>query len=228
MKQTQKQRGFTLLEILVAISIFALIGTGSYSLLTTVIDAKTMTDYRARTLTELQNTFFLLEQDMGQLVVQHPGNNGSPLSLYDNEFFLSFLRSGRSNPLQVNRSDLITIGYVLEFNDSSNTTELIRYYWDAQRETTDYPVSTDDRSRQVLATGISEITLRYMWQPGSWDTSPDQASQSANASEPVFSLPMAIELLIQHESLGELRMVFSLPRGFPSPDKDDNDDNGIA
>lgn len=59
-------KGFTLLELLVAIAIFAVLATLAYGGLRTVIDARTQTRAVSQRLAALQETFLFFDQDLAQ------------------------------------------------------------------------------------------------------------------------------------------------------------------
>ena len=62
------QKGFTLLEILIAMAIFTLIGLASTGLLTTVIDSNDLSSERFQKLQQLQRAMVILERDIQQAV----------------------------------------------------------------------------------------------------------------------------------------------------------------
>ncbi len=60
------QRGFTLIEILIAMAIFTLIGLASTGLLTTVIDSNDISEERFAKLQLLQRAMITIERDLQQ------------------------------------------------------------------------------------------------------------------------------------------------------------------
>jgi general secretion pathway protein J len=63
-------QGFTLIELIIAVGIFALLATVSYALLGTVIDTKTRTEARIERLAALQKTMQIMERDFSQAVAR--------------------------------------------------------------------------------------------------------------------------------------------------------------
>ncbi|MCP3662585.1 MAG: type II secretion system minor pseudopilin GspJ [Gammaproteobacteria bacterium] len=61
-----RQRGFTLIELLVAITVFAIMSAMAYGGLRTLLDSRDRTRASAEALNQLQNSFLLLHQDLGQ------------------------------------------------------------------------------------------------------------------------------------------------------------------
>jgi general secretion pathway protein J len=64
----QKSIGFTLLEVMIAISITALIGISSTSLLSNIIETKKITDIRSEQLTTLQRFNQFVSRDVEQII----------------------------------------------------------------------------------------------------------------------------------------------------------------
>ena len=60
------RRGFTLLEILIALAVFAIIGVLSSRILTGMIDLSESTRAHGDALAELQRAMFIVERDMEQ------------------------------------------------------------------------------------------------------------------------------------------------------------------
>ena len=73
--------GFTLLEMLIAIAIFAMLGIAANSVLSTVMKNDEVTKEFATRLKSLQQGFGALERDLGQMVARSPrlfeGDRGS-------------------------------------------------------------------------------------------------------------------------------------------------------
>lgn len=63
-----KAKGFTLLEVMIAISITALIGIASTNLLSNIIESKKVTDIRSEQLTTLQRFNQFVSRDVEQII----------------------------------------------------------------------------------------------------------------------------------------------------------------
>ena len=92
-----RENGFTLLEMVVAIGIFAIIASISYSSLTQFISARDMIESKQEELTALQMTMTLIGRDV-RFMLNRPVRDsygdeesmllsGEDLSLAENEFF---------------------------------------------------------------------------------------------------------------------------------------------
>lgn len=74
MKKVQRQRGFTLLEIMIALTIFAVISTLAWQILDGAMRTSSATDTRAAQLNQLQRAWSLMERDFFQLQARAPRN----------------------------------------------------------------------------------------------------------------------------------------------------------
>lgn len=139
--------GFTLMEVLVAISIFALIGVASYRVLSSVMEADGRVAQRSEQMRAINRAFWLIQQDAEQLVQRNVRDNSGVIA--DNylrvqngvDLPLQFTRGGRANPLGLPRSSMQRVAYAVgnhpdyEKNDSAHYHEdrlyLLRYTWAA-------------------------------------------------------------------------------------------------
>ena len=72
LKQTNAHRGFTLLEMLIAIAIFAMLGLAANAVLSTVLTNDEVTKNFSTRLKALQQGFRAIERDLGQMVARTP------------------------------------------------------------------------------------------------------------------------------------------------------------
>lgn len=121
-KAQRHQQGFTLLEILIAMAIFTLIGLASTGLLTTVIDSNELSETRFNKLQALQRAMITIERDIQQAVprpirvegeMQEVAMAGGETAESDDDG-IGFVRSGWHNPqLMLPRSTLQYVAYRL-------------------------------------------------------------------------------------------------------------------
>ncbi len=122
---TKFAAGFTLLELLVALAVFAVIAVMAYSGLNTVLNAHFQIEQQAAQLASLQRVFSKLSYDIEQYI-QRPIRNqygDEESSINGTIEQIEFTRSGWRNPAQQNRSFLQRVAYHLQ------DTRLVRSYW---------------------------------------------------------------------------------------------------
>ena len=68
MRASPVMKGFTLLEVLIAVSITAMIGVASTQLLSNVIDSKQASEVRSEQLVSLQRFNMVVSRDIEQLI----------------------------------------------------------------------------------------------------------------------------------------------------------------
>lgn len=202
-----QQRGFTLLEVLIAVTITAVIGLGVWQVLNGVITARDRVNEVAAEFEGLQQAFLLMERDISQ-IVNRPvrdvyGDFEPALTNQGEEFDLKLTRQGWRNPRGTRRSNLQRAAY--EYTGR----ELRRRYWVSLDQ------GQEDNSRdQVLLEDVLAFEVRFMDSERNWvDQWPtNEALANLNpGSRPDIPLPLGIEVTLEHERFGELNRVFVLP-----------------
>ena len=115
LRRASSTRGFTLVEVMVAISIFAIVAAGVYRVLSTMVETQNKVVDHSEGLRDLQRALWLISMDMNQMVmrdVRKPNDNRSPaLIADDDDYLVQFTRQGLRNPLLLARSDLERVAY---------------------------------------------------------------------------------------------------------------------
>ncbi|WP_236233163.1 type II secretion system minor pseudopilin GspJ [Pseudomonas tohonis] len=203
-----RQRGFTLLEVMIAIGIFALLGLGTYRMLATVMKADEVTREHEKSLRELGRAFASIDRDLGQALPRvmrdaygdERGALVGELGATDGTAALEFSRAGWRNPLGSTRSQLQRVRWRL----AGSTLE--RVYWSVLDQAVDSP----PRVQKVLE-GVSSVELRYLDDKGQWQ---EQWPPSLGDSDPAKArgrLPVAVELKLEHRHYGGLTRLYRLP-----------------
>ncbi len=194
--------GFTLLELLVAVAIFAIVAAAAYGGLSVVLSSDAKLDEHSHALSKLQLSLQLIQRDLLQ---------ASPRSARDQygdtelafvsgpapERLFSLTRAGWPNPAGLPRSDLARVAYSLDGD------QLLRLSWpQLDRAPGTKPTST------VILDGVDTVDLRYMDTEGTWhDQWPPLGASPDTARRP----PKAVELVIEHSRWGRVRRLFGLP-----------------
>lgn len=119
-------RGFTLLEMLVALAVFAVLGVMASQLLARMVDVHDVASGRGQRLADLQRAMQVLQRDVMQLSQRGVRDElGGPLPALrlGGSSPLEFTRRGWRNPLDQRRSELQRVAYLVTDG------VLYRYYW---------------------------------------------------------------------------------------------------
>jgi len=207
-------RGFTLLELLVAIAILSLVAVGSYQLLFSTIATRDQAGTRERALRDLQRAGMLLQRDLLQVArrpVRDEFGDVQPAFLVPRENSIEFTRAGWRNPMQQARSDLVRVRWRVADG------RLLREHWPVlDRARGSAPVQT------VLLENISGFRIMVRGN-GSWTPSwpPLGDGQRRPGAAP---LPEAVEITFILPPWGEIRRVIPLPENPPEEGAPRDDD----
>lgn len=199
-KRKRLSQGFTLLELMVAIAIFAILSALAYGGLNSVLNTKQETQQHAEHLKKLQLALFFIERDLQQIVARprHTayGEYEAALQAGDFDALISFTRAGNPNPAEQLRSHLQRVNYVLEENT------LYRLSWNF----VDHP-DHHLPLRVELLNDVSNISFRFLDKNNEWKENWSQNKQN----ETLAVLPNAIEVILEHERWGNIRRLLLLP-----------------
>lgn len=202
-------RGFTLLELLVALSIFAAIGVMAYSGLANVMRQQSQTEAYADRMQDLQLSYRVLKRDLEQFAdrsIRNEFGDVVPALVAGGSYAgLEFTRAGYPNPAAYLRSNLQRVAYLIDGD------RLVRRSWRVLDRSQD---TLPDE--QVLIENTQRFVLRYLdgqnkwqdrWPPASQTTTPGSTSVQGQ-------WPRAVEVQLSLEDLGVLRWLFRLPESY--------------
>ncbi len=207
---SSSEKGFTLLELLVAVAIFALLGVGSYRLLATTIATRDAAQKHDTALMQLQKAMTTLNRDISQAIGRpvrnEYGDAVAALILKNNS--LDLTRTGWPNPLQQARSQLQRIHYELNAKG-----ELVRLSWSQlDRERGAKP------QQSILLKNIDTMQIKvYSANGGLVQEWPAFQSQATNNEAALSELPRAIEIVVNVKPWGEIRRYFRLSQVLEAP-----------
>jgi general secretion pathway protein J len=204
-------RGFTLLEVLVAVAIFAILGTMAMTGYTQIAQQRDRLAASMERARAVQLAIMRITQDFAELeprsVRDALGGNSEPALIADTRgpAAVRLTRAGWSNPAGIGRSTLQRVEYrVLEG-------KLIRdHYGVLDRTLTTEPVSVP------LVDQVLSFRLRFMDNGRSWsDQWPSAAAQRNSvgvpqALAPVES-PVAVEVTLELEDWGRIVRLIEVP-----------------
>ena len=196
----KRSQGFTLIEMLIAIAIFAFVAAISYSTLNNALLVRTKTDAFNQQLADLQLAIQIIDKDFRQIVnrpILDPagGLQRPAVSLGSSESAIEFTHAGWPNPLQQQRSELQRVAYVLEDE------KLIRQYWsqlDRASGSEALQVELLDNITELDITVLDEERQTHQFWPF------DNTASTA--------MPIAIEVKMTSAQWGQLRRVYEIAR----------------
>lgn len=207
-------KGLTLIEVLIATAIMAVIGAISYQSLSASILSKEVVEDNLLKLNRVDRIWMLLETDLRNLVpveqrqVFGAGSGEAiPAFVADpsaTQYWLTLLRGGHANPLHFPRTEMIRVGYRVQ--DET----LWRDVW--------YDLASVDSEQarpQKIVEHVESIEVRLLphtatsYSDGPWvDRWP-----APNLPQAGSKLPLAIEVTLKLDGYSEITRLFALVKG---------------
>lgn len=209
------QTGFTLLELLIAIALFALLGLATYRMLEAVLRSDEVVRAQEAQLRELGRALWSLERDLLQ-AVPRPIRDGygdesnafiGQLASTEESVAFELTRSGWRNPTGLPRANLQRVRWRLSGDN------LERLYW----VVLDRDIESQPRVQRVLQ-GISEWRLRYLDGDNVWHEEwPPFSFGRSDPEQQARSLPAAVEVSFEHPRFGNISRLLRLPENAAPP-----------
>ncbi|WP_407331898.1 type II secretion system minor pseudopilin GspJ [Enterovibrio sp. 27052020O] len=200
-------RGFTLIEVLLALMIFATLSMSANQIFSNVITSDKQTEEVGNALKTLQRTLLIMDSDFRQMMARQYRNGGDEAEetllefsddLLDSESQgIRFVRGGWINPQALfPRGEVVKVGYRIQ----DNTLERIRWM---------YPDDSSSVEPAIMPVmeGVKDISFAVLgsesWQE-SWDSP--------------LEMPKAIRVTLDTDRYGELVRIYVLSgQTLPAP-----------
>lgn len=190
--------GFTLLELLVALAVFAVVAAIAYGALAAVLEASEAVGLRNARRAAVVRTLTVLERDILQMArrpVRDEFDQLSPAVVVERPpgARLELTRSGIANPRQEKRSALQRVAYSVE-----DDTLVRRTWYVLDRTAQTLP------TEEILLEDVDGIVFEALAEE--WSTTwPDTAGQ--DSAQIVIDMPRAVRVVLTLPDLGEVARV---------------------
>ncbi len=204
MKRAPAPHGFTLVELLVSLAIFAILSVLAYGGYNNSVKQNEIARTSMQRLESLQTTMRLLTQDFEQLsprpVRDVLGDGRLPALLADrrDQNIVSLTRAGWTNPAGLPRPTLQRVSYLLDEDG-----KLIRQHYNVLDATL-----ANEPVKRELIDRVKSVRLRYMDGQKEWQ------EQWPPLNSPPTALargrPVAVEINIELEDIGEITRIIEV------------------
>lgn len=221
--------GFTLIEVLLAMALTALLGVMAYQGLNSAITALESQDAEVTRITDLQTAWRIIGNDLQQAAYREITDEDEETRESfigggdEKEILMEFTRSGWANPLGQRRSELQRVQYVFEN----------RVLWRIHWQTLDR-LKEPEPVRLKLLDNVESVKVEFFVRKeadndgGEWinewpedfaasSSTPtatpkttEQQEQAENSSQS-SSIPMAVKITLDSDDWGSIDRLFLLP-----------------
>ena len=191
------QGGFTLIEVLVAIAIFASLSLSAYMVLNQIQRSNQLSLIKTDRLKQLQRAIIIIDNDFRQIALRQFRTDGEEASdklivwgdglLQSDSNAVFFTRLGWQNPQKMfPRGEIAKVGYRIVEH------QLERIWW----RYPDTPVGQDALVTPLLS-DVDDFTLRF-YNQGNWSNDWDE----------LLSLPEAVSITFTLQDYGRIERVY--------------------
>jgi len=202
-----RTRGFSLIELLVALAVFAALAAAAYGGLAQIAATRGALAKQQDRFAEVVRAVSMLERDLRQAISRPVRGNGSGEwlpALAGTGDRIELTRVGFANPLAEPRSNLERVAYALDAQKLQRGR-----YAALDRAPGGTPIAT------AVLDGAQMLSFRYLGSDGAWRSTWPPSDAPSNGTLTYELLPRAIEFRIATNDVGELRRVVELPMAFP-------------
>ncbi len=202
----RRSLGFTLLEMLVALAVFAVLGLMSSQMVSRVLDVHKVAIARGERLGELQRAMQLMQRDVLEIAprsVRDEMGDALPVMRIGSDTALELTRNGWRNPLGQRRSEMQRVAYV------ARDDILYRYYWNVLDRAEDTKPVIQELLHDVSVVEVRAVDVsgnEHAFWPLGGDLDSDPASKLA-----------AIQVRLTVAPFGEITRLWDVPSTFVAP-----------
>lgn len=194
-----KKNGFTLIEIMIALVVFAILASITASSMYYAFETRKRVTRQADALGMIELALSFIQQDTRQAITR--SSLGNELHIFSpfigQTSYIEFTRDGFINPTDAeHRSSLLRIAYLCKKH------QLIRRFWDQ--------VDTPNRQHyhdKVLLDNLETCAFGFLTQ----DRQMIHQWQEDNRKEKASQFPLAVQMTFKWASLGEMSLLFMFP-----------------
>nr|VFK15489.1 MAG: general secretion pathway protein J [Candidatus Kentron sp. LPFa] len=200
----QRQSGMTLIELLIALTIFAIISAITYGAIRAATETQQRIEAQTTRFAALRKAIAVIGRDVSQMLGRPiRDEHGEPLPALkssEGDFYLmEFTRTGWQTLAGVHRVRLRRIAYALE------NRRLLRFVWNVLDRAEDSLPSSS-----VLLTEVDAVEIRYLDTGNQWLSEWPLEWAGGGVSFDT-QLPRAIEINLNIANIGRIRRLFALP-----------------
>ncbi len=206
-ERLQKMKGFTLLEILIALSIFALLATITSSSLYYAFSTRTKVNLQADRLNKLQLAISIIQQDTSQIIDRAIRGNEMrlfPVIVGQSEY-MEFTRDGIINPKsKEKRSTLKRIAFACLEG------QLIHRTWNSLD-----PIDRNKYQDRVLIDNLDDCHFSYL--NHNLQSLPEWREQALSLDQRAETFPTALQINLSLKDWGKINLLFIVPEALYAP-----------
>ena len=207
-----RTRGFTLIEVVIAMFIAAIMFAIGYGAINQALRDRDSLNASQERVTEIQRGMRVIAQDFAQTIARAARDTSGTGQLMpamiangSSDIVVTFTRAGWSNPAGIQRPAEQRVRY--RFFDG----DLVREHW----LSVDPALNTESRQRTLL-TKVTAVEIRFLdpvsrqWRTD-WPSGGATGQVAPNAVSLLLTRPIAIEFTVVLEDWGRVTRLFEIP-----------------